>query len=65
MNEKQQGIVEGIKLAAILEAQRIAFAAINQAVASKLIPAQNYNVDIKVEIEPRVIALAPGARLPQ
>lgn len=60
MNEKHRATLDAIKLVAGLEAQRIALAAINQAVQGRLLPAENYNVSINVDIEPRVIALATG-----
>lgn len=58
MNDKQLGIVEGVKLAAAVEAQRIAMGCLNAAIGAGLLPKVDFHVQIKVDIDRQVIALA-------
>lgn len=61
MNEKHRTILDAIEMVAGLEAQRVALAAINQAVAVGLIPAQQHHVNVDVKIKTQLIALASGS----
>lgn len=64
MTETQAAMIDAVKIAAGLEAQRIAVATLNQLIAQKLIPHHNYKIAINVEVEAQIIAQLPeGARL--
>lgn len=60
MTEAQQATLDAIKLAAGLEAQRIAIQTVDRAVAGKLLPAGNYAVQINIEVD-RKIVIAPAS----
>lgn len=59
MNEKQSAVLDSIKLAAGLEAQRIAVAMLNAAMQGGMLPQANYNVKIHAEIDRPTILTAP------
>lgn len=64
MTEKDKAFLRAIEMVASMESYRIAMAAVNQAVAMKMLPQQGYAIHAELTIEPKLIitpAVTPSA----